>query len=116
MSFPQFDSHRGGQHPEFDDEVRFKIYEEAEDIISRTPKSSDVATVAGDPASSSASLPTVEESASGVLPAPSTARRLPSNKSIVVQVWADDAKEPKIVGETVVDLTEVFKTCEQDGQ
>jgi hypothetical protein len=42
--------------------------------------------------------------------------RLPLNKSIQVQVWADDSKEPKIVGECSVDLSEVFRTCEQDGE
>jgi hypothetical protein len=41
---------------------------------------------------------------------------LPLNKSIQVAVWADDSKEPRIVGECSVDLAEVFRTCEQDGE
>lgn len=42
-------------------------------------------------------------------------RRIPKNKSMVVSVFADDPKEPKLVGETVVDLTTVFEKCEHDG-
>jgi hypothetical protein len=42
-------------------------------------------------------------------------RRIPKNKSMVVSVFADDPKEPKLVGETVVDLTVVFEKCEHDG-
>lgn len=41
---------------------------------------------------------------------------MPLNKSIQVAVWADDSKEPRIVGECSVDLAEVFRTCEQDGE
>jgi hypothetical protein len=95
---------RGGQHPEFDDEVRFKIYEETEDILNRPSKSSDTPSVVTD-ASSNSNI----NSNGGMA-------RLPLNKSIQVQVWADDSKEPKIVGECSVDLSEVFRTCEQDGE
>jgi hypothetical protein len=34
---------------------------------------------------------------------------------MVVSVFADDPKDPKLVGETVVDLTTVFEKCEHDG-
>jgi hypothetical protein len=91
---------RGGQHPEFDDEVRFKIYEETEDILNRPSKSSETPSTISDVSSNSTGA----------------TARLPLNKSIQVQVWADDSKEPKIVGECSVDLSEVFRTCEQDGE
>lgn len=35
---------------------------------------------------------------------------------MVISVFADDPKEPKLVGETVVDLTTVFEKCEHDGE
>ncbi|GHJ85401.1 hypothetical protein NliqN6_1803 [Naganishia liquefaciens] len=82
---------KGGQHPTFDAEVRFKITEDTEDIITRQPDSSDKDTVA-----------------------PKKGRRMPKNKSMVLSVYADDPKEPKLVGETVVDLTTVFEKCEHD--
>ncbi|KAI5450725.1 hypothetical protein NCC49_002734 [Naganishia albida] len=82
---------KGGQHPTFDAEVRFKITEDAEDIMTRQ---SD----AGDRDSSGSKR----------------SRRIPKNKSMVVSVFADDPKEPKLVGETVVDLTTVFEKCEHD--
>jgi hypothetical protein len=86
-----FCNRRGGQHPTFDAEVRFKITEDAEDIVNR-PNYND-----GDPIKAKKS------------------RRIPKNKSMVVTVFADDPKEPKLVGETVVDLTAVFEKCEHDG-
>ncbi|KAJ9125336.1 hypothetical protein QFC22_000295 [Naganishia vaughanmartiniae] len=81
---------KGGQHPTFDAEVRFKITEDAEDIVDR-PDTND-----GDSTKARKS------------------RRIPKNKSMVVTVFADDPKEPKLVGETVVDLTAVFEKCEYD--
>ncbi|KAJ9102255.1 hypothetical protein QFC19_004801 [Naganishia cerealis] len=81
---------KGGQHPTFDAEVRFKITEDAEDIMDR-PESSD------------------RDSAKV-----KKTRRIPKNKSMVVTVFADDPKEPKLVGETVVDLSVVFEKCEHD--
>jgi hypothetical protein len=85
-------SHRGGQHPTFDAEVRFKITEDAEDIMTRNSDAGD-------------------KDASG----PRKSRRIPKNRNMVVSVFADDPKEPKLVGETVVDLTTVFEKCEHDG-
>jgi hypothetical protein len=35
---------------------------------------------------------------------------------MVISVFADDPKDPKLVGETVVDLTTVFEKCEHDGE
>ncbi|KAJ9128025.1 hypothetical protein QFC24_000314 [Naganishia onofrii] len=81
---------KGGQHPTFDAEVRFKVSEDAEDIVDRPDNNG------GDPTK-------VKKS-----------RRIPKNKSMVVSVFADDPKEPKLVGETVVDLTVVFEKCEHD--
>ncbi|KAJ9108991.1 hypothetical protein QFC21_000316 [Naganishia friedmannii] len=81
---------KGGQHPTFDAEVRFKITEDAEDIVDR-PEIND-----GDSTKAK------------------KGRRIPKNKSMVVTVFADDPKEPKLVGETVVDLTVVFEKCEHD--
>lgn len=66
--------------------------EDAEDIVTRQPDGS-------------------EKDAVG----PRKGRRIPKNKSMVLSVYADDPKEPKLVGETVVDLTTVFEKCEHDG-
>ena len=33
-----------------------------------------------------------------------------------MQLFADDSKEPKIIGETVIDLTPVLKLGEHDGE
>jgi hypothetical protein len=106
LSYSPLVKSRGGQHPEFDDEVRFKIYEETEDILNRPSRSSDTPSVVTDASSSS----NPNSNGQGGM------ARLPLNKSIQVQVWADDSKEPKIVGECSVDLSEVFRTCEQDGE
>jgi hypothetical protein len=93
---------RGGQHPEFDDEVRFAIYEDIEDVLARK-KLSDGPDKDGGVAVSSSTGST------GIT-------RSPSKKGIVMQLFADDSKEPKIIGETVIDLTPVLKLGEHDGE
>lgn len=114
---------KGGQHPEWDEEVRFRIYEDAEDIVRRpvrAPHSSDppVApdSLNGTPSrESSASSSGVggRTGGSSLPPIPGEVR-MPARKSMTVQIFADDAKEPKLVGEAVVDLSQVIKSGEHD--
>ncbi len=43
-------------------------------------------------------------------------KRSPARKSMTVAIYADDSKEPRLVGEAVVDLRKVLKECEHDGE
>ncbi|KAJ1311032.1 hypothetical protein OPQ81_009538 [Rhizoctonia solani] len=80
---------RGGQHPEWDEEVRFSIYEDAEDELART---------AGD------KTPPPKE----------RFRNIKGGKSMRVSCYADDPREPDLIGETQVDLTEALTKGEVD--
>ncbi len=40
----------------------------------------------------------------------------PSKKGVIMQLFADDPKEPKMVGECVIDLSPVMKLGEHDGE
>ncbi|KAI0700705.1 hypothetical protein BC835DRAFT_1411823 [Cytidiella melzeri] len=86
---------RGGQHPEWDEEIRFTLYEAEPDV--------PVATL------SDGSLPPVPP-------------KKPSKDKLSVQggkymkmaCYAQDVKEPELIGETQVDLTEVLTKGETD--
>ncbi|KAH7344582.1 hypothetical protein B0J17DRAFT_635971 [Rhizoctonia solani] len=80
---------RGGQHPEWDEEVRFSIYEDAEDELERT---------AGD------KTPPPKE----------RFRNIKGGKSMRVSCYADDPREPDLIGEAQVDLTEALTKGEVD--
>ncbi|CAE7111618.1 unnamed protein product [Rhizoctonia solani] len=80
---------RGGQHPEWDEEVRFSIYEDAEDEPERTP---------GDKTP----------------PPKDRFRNIKGGKSMRVSCYADDPREPDLIGETQVDLTEALTKGEVD--
>jgi hypothetical protein len=83
---------RGGQHPEWDEEVRFSIYEDAEDELART--------AGGD------KTPPPKE----------RFRNIKGGKSMRVCCYADDPREPDLIGETQVDLTEALTKGEVDGE
>lgn len=112
---------KGGQHPEFDEEFRFKIYEDVEDIVERqqlvnvhggdTPQTMGNG-LGGEGSGSSLGRATADPS----LPPIPGEMRMPTKKAMIVQIFADDSKEPKMVGETVVDLTTVLKKGEHDGE
>jgi hypothetical protein len=88
---------RGGQHPEWDEEVRFTLFEDVEDVLART------ADDAGTPPP----------------PPPKNGRfsgKIKGGKGMLLSCYADDPREPDLIGETTVDLTEVLTKGETDGQ
>ena len=92
---------RGGQAPEWDQEFRFEISEEG-------PAKLEEEAVVG---------PTGGVSANHA-PPPATNQEkvVRSPKLLRVACWADDARDPRIIGEGVVDLDIVLKKGTFDGQ
>ena len=87
---------RGGQHPEWDEEIRFTLYEDVEDELVRT--------TTGD--------------GSPPPPPPKNGRpskRIKGAKNMAIACFADDPREPDLIGEAIVDLTEVLTKGETDG-
>ncbi|EGG09643.1 uncharacterized protein MELLADRAFT_115723 [Melampsora larici-populina 98AG31] len=90
---------RGGQHPVWDDELRFEVYENLKDVMPST----SVATT----------------STGGVAPVKSSDPSLgmggnPGVKELRVAVYADDPRDPELIGEGKVELTETLKKGEFD--
>ncbi|QRV91077.1 C2 domain-containing protein [Ceratobasidium sp. AG-Ba] len=81
---------RGGQHPEWDEEVRFQIYEDAEDELART--------AGGD------KTPPPKE----------RFRNIKGGKTMRLSCYADDPRDPDLIGEAQVDLTEALTKGEVD--
>jgi hypothetical protein len=84
---------RGGQHPEWDEELRFTLFEEIEDGF-------------GVPGDEPPPLP------------PKNAKGPPSiagGMFMKIACFADDARDPTMIGETSVDLTEALTKGETDG-
>lgn len=87
---------RGGQHPEWDEEVRFPLYEETEEPVRK---------VDGD----------------GTPPPPppkddKLLRKIKGGKTMRLSCYADDPRQPDLIGEAMVDLTEVLTKGETDGE
>ncbi|THV03294.1 hypothetical protein K435DRAFT_851962 [Dendrothele bispora CBS 962.96] len=83
---------RGGQHPEWDEEVRFTIYEEEESANSLgngTPP------------------PPPPKSGKGP-------KKVKGGKSMKLACYADDIREPDFIGDASVDLREVLTKGESD--
>ncbi|KII95371.1 hypothetical protein PLICRDRAFT_170031 [Plicaturopsis crispa FD-325 SS-3] len=89
---------RGGQHPEWDEEVRFTLFEDTEDELARTATGDD--TPPPPP-------PKNGKGAKGL-------RKIKGGKVMKVSCFADDPREPDLIGETMVDLTEVLTKGETD--
>uniref|UniRef100_V5E9E7 C2 domain-containing protein n=1 Tax=Kalmanozyma brasiliensis (strain GHG001) TaxID=1365824 RepID=V5E9E7_KALBG len=85
---------RGGQHPSWDEQLHFEVYEDMEDALVK-----DAANGSG-----SASKAT---SASAL-------KTKGGKKVLKVACYADDSKEPEFIGEGIVDLTDTLKTGEYD--
>lgn len=83
---------RGGQHPEWDEEIRFTIYEDGSALS----------------ASEDGSPPPLPPKA-GRGP-----KKIQGGERMALACFAAD-KEPELVGETMVDLTEVLTKGETDG-
>ncbi|KAG5648671.1 hypothetical protein DXG03_000017 [Asterophora parasitica] len=84
---------RGGQHPEWDEEIRFTLFED--DAINREPQ------------------------AHGTPPRPPPKetrgpKKIKGGKTMKLACFADDAREPDLIGETDVDLGEVLTKGETD--
>ncbi|KAK0191408.1 hypothetical protein F5146DRAFT_1103464 [Armillaria mellea] len=88
---------RGGQHPEWDEELRFAVFEDVEDELART-------------ADRTPSPP----AKNGSSPLRKSTTKFKAKKVIKLAVYADDAREPELVGEALVDLTTVLTKGEQD--
>lgn len=87
---------RGGQHPEWDEEVRFTLYED--DSASQVPFAEDGAPPPPPPKRSLKDAPEIQ-----------------GGKFMWLACYAEDLKEPEFIGETRVDLTEVLTQGETDG-
>ncbi|OCF38676.1 hypothetical protein I317_07553 [Kwoniella heveanensis CBS 569] len=108
---------RGGQHPEWDEELRFTILEDLDDVLVRSESQPDSlnSSLSGAPA------PLPKDTPAGVITSAALAsksRKGPlgkkGGKSMKVACYADDAKEPELIGECVVPIDEVLKKGEVD--
>lgn len=88
---------RGGQHPEWDEEIRFTLFEDVEDLLARTAR--------GD---ATAPPPPPKDD--------KKTKRIKGGKTMKIACFADDPREPELIGEADVDLTEVLTKGETDGQ
>lgn len=85
---------RGGQHPEWDEEVRFSLLEDPD--VERTANGKNTPP------------PLPPKNSKGP-------RKIKGGTSMKLQCFADDPREPDLIGETMVDLTEVLTKGETDG-
>ncbi|KAF8665794.1 hypothetical protein AX16_000239 [Volvariella volvacea WC 439] len=86
---------RGGQHPEWDEEIRFTLFEDVEDLLARTTMESDIP-------------PPPPPKDDSLL------NRVKGGKTLKLACYADDFREPDLIGEAYVDLTEVLTKGETD--
>ncbi|WVQ68451.1 uncharacterized protein L199_006659 [Kwoniella botswanensis] len=108
---------RGGQHPEWDEELRFAIVEDLDDVLVRSESQPDSL----NSSTNGAPPPPLKDSSSGVITSAALAnksRKGPLNKkggkSMKVACYADDAKEPELIGECVINIDDVLKKGEVD--
>ncbi|EIM88209.1 uncharacterized protein STEHIDRAFT_146275 [Stereum hirsutum FP-91666 SS1] len=87
---------RGGQHPEWDEEIRFNIYEDDEDEVARAAIAVGLEPPAPPPKN-------------GKGP-----KKIKGGKNLALACYADDPREPELIGEALVDLTEVLTKGETD--
>jgi hypothetical protein len=117
------DIDRGGQHPEWDEELRFTIQEDLDDILLRSESLPDSL----NSSLSSKPLPPPGQPADPPMPGAITSAALASKsrkgpigkkggKSMRVTCYADDAKEPELIGEVAVNIDDVLKNGEVDGE
>jgi neural Wiskott-Aldrich syndrome protein len=81
---------RGGQHPEWDEEIRFTIFEEE-------------------------STPMEDGAPPPPPPKDGRPQKVKGGSFMNLSCFADDPREPDLIGDTKVDLTEVLTTGETDG-
>ncbi|WVQ72091.1 hypothetical protein IAR50_001636 [Cryptococcus sp. DSM 104548] len=104
---------RGGQHPEWDEELRFSIFEDVEDVIQRSDSQSEDlnGSLNGKPAPLPKDPGVITSAA---LASKSRKGKKKGGKSMRIQCYADDAKEPELIGDCVVNLDEALKKGEVD--
>ncbi|KAI0356651.1 hypothetical protein OH77DRAFT_1452642 [Trametes cingulata] len=88
---------RGGQHPEWDEEIRFELYEDTDDIPHIPELNGDGPPPPPPPKSNAKGPPNVK-----------------GGKYMALACYAEDPREPDLIGETKVDLTEVLTKGETD--
>lgn len=81
---------RGGQHPTWDEQLHFEIFDDMEDQLRKT------------------------ELETGTLSQVTAKQKSKANKSLRVSCYADDNKEPEFIGEGIVDLTDTLRNGEFD--
>jgi Ca2+-dependent lipid-binding protein len=86
---------RGGQHPEWDEELRFTLFEDDDDDLVGT-------------SASETPPPLPPKDARGP-------KKIQGGNVMKIACYADDPREPDLIGETDVDLTEVLTKGETDG-
>ncbi|WWD19239.1 hypothetical protein CI109_103697 [Kwoniella shandongensis] len=109
---------RGGQHPEWDEELRFAIFEDVDDVLVRSESQPDSlnASLNGAPA------PLPKDTPAGVITSAALASKSRKGrlgkkgggKTLKVTCYADDPKEPELIGECVVNFEEALKKGEVD--
>ncbi|PWN90707.1 hypothetical protein FA10DRAFT_267151 [Acaromyces ingoldii] len=90
---------RGGQHPTWDEQLHFEIYDDMEDQMKAKKEKEEGSDSA--PSSISKAKPASSSKTKGA-------------KVLRVTCYADDNKEPEFIGEGFVDLAETLKTGEFD--
>ncbi|KAG9317208.1 hypothetical protein JVU11DRAFT_1401 [Chiua virens] len=85
---------RGGQHPEWDEEFRFTILEDVEAGLVRSAPGS--------------------ETPPPLPPKRKGPKKIKGGNFMRIQCYADDARDPDFIGETLVDLTEALTKGETD--
>ncbi|TBU32129.1 hypothetical protein BD311DRAFT_862948 [Dichomitus squalens] len=85
---------RGGQHPEWDEEIRFELYEDTGDDLPQVP---------------GAEPPPPPPKSNGKGPP-----KVKGGNFMALACYAEDVREPDLIGETKVDLTEVLTKGETD--
>ncbi|KAL7414663.1 C2 domain-containing protein [Mrakia frigida] len=93
---------KGGQHPEWDEQLKFDIYEDMQDQLLRTSTSSKSS---GDPDSLGKSSGAKKEGKKVFEKGAKTMR---------VACYADAPREPELIGEAVFDLAKALNTGEDD--
>ncbi|OSC99160.1 hypothetical protein PYCCODRAFT_1416311 [Trametes coccinea BRFM310] len=88
---------RGGQHPEWDEEIRFELYEDTDEIPQIPELHGDGPPPPPPPKSTAKGPPKVK-----------------GGKFMALACYAEDPREPDLIGETKVDLTEVLTKGETD--
>ena len=86
---------RGGQHPEWDEEFRFELYEDVDEL----PHVPGADTPPPPPPKSNGKGPP----------------KVKGGNFLAISCYADDPREPDLIGESKVDLTEVLTKGETDG-